>query len=199
MAQTLQSLGPGGRTGHGSLNAFALQSSLANNRSGPAAFREDQMQYIQPDILHESNGCVSPGVQPQDQMAQSFMTPLQQGNDSNGTNLPMTGERQGSSADTDTQGSSSMQYEDVETAATPVGHMEGTTPESYSPDSKDVLFAGFPSGLSDQSQMLKVLESLPKEILETALSAKNSGDSSQRLPHGCSKCGKGFKRLCELK
>lgn len=199
MAQTLQSLGPGSRAGHDSLNAFALQSSLPNNRSGPTAFREDQMQYIQPDILHESNGCVSPVDQPQGQMSQPFVTHIQHGNASNGTSLPTTGEGQSSSADTDTQGSSSMRYEEVEIAATSVDHMEETAPESYSPNSKDVLFAGFPSGLNDQSQMLKVLQSFPKEILETALSAKSSGDSSPRLPHGCSACGKGFKRLCELK
>lgn len=112
------------------------------------------------------------------------------------------GEGQDSPADNDTEASSDIPYEEVDTAATPTDHMDDNALGLYSPDheSKDLLLAGVLPGFgTDPDQLLKSLQSLPRELLETALSAKDNAGLGAKISQQCHKCRKSFKRPCELK
>lgn len=90
----------------------------------------------------------------------------------------------------------------------------GTDSQPRLCDTKDTLHlqqllsTAMPGGISDRRILVKILQSLPKELLQTALKGEGEecekdssaqDDSSTKALHRCPECEKRFGRPCELK
>lgn len=187
-----------------SLTGFALQSPLSGNRnfSASSPSREDQMQYIQPDILQGPNGRAVSEIQARDNVAgQSFMEDLHRSDGGNDTTLLETNGMDDSLTRSETHETSQDSYEDVP-AATPMGYAEDMAPQASTSDSesKDILLCdSFTDLRANDPRILEFLKSIPKDLLETALKAEAVGDSIPKAQHECTECHKPFRRPCELK
>lgn len=180
-----------------SLNGY-LQTPHSADKNDDASLCDDQMQYIQPEVLQ------GPGTQMQNQAEASFLEDLRQTEHGNDTNLLGLDGDMGSLTDTDTQETSDISYEDAESPATPTKQTEDTAPQPCTLDdeSKRPLLAGFnPTLAADTPRVLEFLKSLPKELLQNALKTEAVGTSSTKMQNQCPtpKCGKHFNRPCELK